>query len=142
MQGLKRRVTYIVFYELLSFSIISTIFFLFSSKDATQSGILAAMTVVLAIIWNFIFNMIFEWWEAKQPDKGRSLKRRIQHAVGFEAGFVAITLPLFAWWLEISLLDAFFLDIGLTLFFMFFTFFYSWAFDKIFGLPLSAQYSA
>lgn len=65
MQGLKRRVTYIVFYELLRFSIISTIFFLFSSKDATQSGILAAMTVVLAIIWNFIFNMIFEWWEAK-----------------------------------------------------------------------------
>lgn len=62
--------------------------------------------------------------------------------MGFEAGFVAITLPLFAWWLEISLLDAFFLDIGLTLFFMFFTFFYSWAFDKIFGLPLSAQYSA
>lgn len=139
MQGLKRRVTYVVFYELLSFSIISLAFLLFSSKDASHSAILGAITVLLAIIWNFIFNTMFEWWEKRQAVRGRNLKRRIQHAVGFEVGFVAITLPLFAWWLEISLLEAFFLDISLTLFFMFFTFAYNWLFDKIFGLPLSAQ---
>jgi len=50
-----------------------------------------------------------------------------------------ILVPLFAWWLGISLWEAFVLDLGLVLFFMFYTFLFSLAFDRIFGLPASAQ---
>nr|WP_298251149.1 PACE efflux transporter [uncultured Halomonas sp.] len=139
MQGIKRRVTYVVFYELITLLIISTAFSFFSGKDAGHSTTLGVVTVMLAIVWNTVYNTLFEMWEKTRQARGRSLVRRIIHAIGFEVGFVAITLPLFAWWLEMTLLDAFMLDAGLTLFFMFFTFFYNWAFDKIFGLPLSAQ---
>lgn len=139
MQGIKRRITYVVFYEALTFLIISTTFALSSGKDAAHSSALGVVTVVLAITWNTLFNALFEMWEARQATRGRTIGRRILHAVGFEVGFVAITLPLFAWWLDLTLIEAFILDAGLTLFFMFFTFFYNWAFDRIFGLPASAQ---
>lgn len=139
MQGIKRKVTYVFFYEFITLVLISTAFVLFSDKDAVHSSTLGVMTVVLAIIWNLVYNTMFEFWESRQATRGRGLGRRVAHAVGFEVGFVAITLPLFAWWLDLTLLDAFFLDAGLTLFFMFFTFAYNWGFDRIFGLPLAAQ---
>ncbi|RTQ88659.1 MULTISPECIES: PACE efflux transporter [Stenotrophomonas] len=139
MQGIKRRITYVFFYELITLTIISTAFFFFSDSDATHAASLGVITVVLAIVWNFIFNWIFEQWESTLKTRGRNLGRRILHALGFEIGFIAITLPLFAWWLGITMIEAFWLDVGLTLFFMFFTFVYAWAFDRIFGLPLSAQ---
>ncbi len=139
MQGFKRKATYVVLYEFISLVLISTAFYFYSDKDAAHSGMLGVITVVVAIVWNLAFNSLFECWEARQIVRGRSLARRISHAVGFELGLVAITLPLFAWWLELSLLDAFLLDAGLTLFFMFFTFVYSWCFDRVFGLPLAAQ---
>jgi uncharacterized membrane protein len=139
MQGVKRRITYVFFYEAITLAIISTAFYLFSEKDTSHSIALGVVTVVLAIIWNTLYNIIFEWWESKLAQRGRNLARRLIHAVGFEVGFIAITLPLFAWWLDLTLWDAFKLDIGLVTFFMVFTFSYNWAFDRIFGLPLSAQ---
>lgn len=139
MQGAKRRITYVLFYEAITLAIISTAFYVFSEKDASHSSSLGVITVVLAIVWNTVFNTVFEWFEKRLKVTGRTRKTRIIHAIGFEVGFVAITLPLFAWWLDMTLWDAFMLDFGLTLFFMFFTYFYNWAFDQIFGLPLSCQ---
>lgn len=139
MQGIKRRITYVFFYEVITLVIIGTVFYFFSEKNISHSSMLAVVTVVLAIVWNTAYNTMFEWWEYRRSIRGRNIKRRIFHAIGFEVGFVSITLPLFAWWLDLSLWDAFKLDIGLTLFFMFFTFFYNWIFDQLFGLPLSAQ---
>ncbi|EGQ9123190.1 PACE efflux transporter, partial [Vibrio parahaemolyticus] len=85
------------------------------------------------------YNTLFELWEKTLSTRGRGFRRRVLHAVGFEVGFITVTLPIFSWWLSISLWDAFLLDAGLTLFFMFFTFLYNWLFDLIFGLPISAQ---
>ncbi|MNO07797.1 Bacterial Transmembrane Pair family protein [compost metagenome] len=56
-----------------------------------------------------------------------------------EGGLVLILVPLFAWWFEVSLWQAFLMDVGLLLFFLVYTFVFNWAFDQIFGLPASAQ---
>lgn len=50
-----------------------------------------------------------------------------------------MTIPLFAWWLDISLWQAVVLDAGFLLFFLIYTFIFNWGFDHVFGLPLSAQ---
>jgi hypothetical protein len=47
-------------------------------------------------------------------------------------------VPFFAWWLEVSLWQAFVLDLGLLLFFLVYTFVFNWVFDRVFGLPASA----
>ena len=48
-------------------------------------------------------------------------------------------IPLMAWWFNISLWEAAVMEAGLLVFFMVYTFAFNWAFDRIFGLPASAQ---
>jgi len=69
----------------------------------------------------------------------RTLARRAAHAVLFEAGLVLSTVPLIAWWMDMSWAAAFIADLGLVALFLVYTFCFNWAFDHVFGLPASAQ---
>ncbi len=138
MQGIKRKLVYVALYEVIATAII-TLILLIMGHAVLDAGVASGMTSAIAVSWNLAWNSLFERWEARQPERGRNIKRRIMHALGFEFGLLAILVPVMAWWLEISLWHAFVLDMGLLLFFVFYTFVFSLAFDKIFGLPLSAQ---
>jgi uncharacterized membrane protein len=95
-------------------------------------------TSVIAVVWNLVYNTLFERWEARQTVRGRSFQRRAAHAIGFELGFIVSLVPLFAWWLDIGFWHALVLDLGLSLFFLVYTFAFNLGFDKVFGLPASA----
>lgn len=138
MQGLKRRVVYISFYEGIAIVAASAGLALMSGQGLGHSGVLAVIASVIAVLWNLGFNALFECWEARQAVRGRSVRRRIAHAIGFEGGLVAFLVPMFAWWLDVSLWDALVMDLGLVVFFLIYTFVFNWAFDAIFGLPASA----
>ena len=97
------------------------------------------MASAIAILWNLSFNALFERWESRQKVRGRSLRRRIAHAIGFEGGLVAFLVPVFAWWLDVSLWQALVMDLGLVVFFLVYTFVFNWVFDRVFGLPASAM---
>ncbi|MDP3290282.1 MAG: PACE efflux transporter, partial [Methyloversatilis sp.] len=60
---------------------------------------------------------------------------RVWHALGFELGLLVMTLPLIAWWLSVSLLDALIVDLGLIVFYVLYAFFYNWAYDRVFPPP-------
>lgn len=47
-------------------------------------------------------------------------------------------VPLIAWWLGVGLWHALVMDLGLVLFFLGYTFAFTWAFDRVFGLPATA----
>lgn len=139
MQGIKRKIVYITLYELIAIACATVGLALLSGKGAQTSGILAALASCVAMVWNYIYNTAFEAWEARQQVRGRRLALRMAHALGFELGLVMVLVPLMAWWFDISLWDALILDIGLIVFFLFYTFCFNWAFDKFFGLPDSAK---
>ncbi|MYM97079.1 PACE efflux transporter [Duganella vulcania] len=139
MQGLKRKIVYVSLFELIAVGLTSSVLVLLMGHDAGHASVAAVASSLVAVVWNFVYNSMFEAWEARQAKRGRSWLRRAAHALGFEGGLVVILVPLFAWWLDISLWEAFVLDLGLVLFFMFYTFLFSLAFDRIFGLPASAQ---
>ena len=48
-------------------------------------------------------------------------------------------VPLFAWWFNVSLWQAFVMDLALIVFFLCYTFVFNWVFDQVFGLPASAM---
>ncbi|HDX8723217.1 TPA: hypothetical protein RQO30_000831, partial [Acinetobacter baumannii] len=48
-------------------------------------------------------------------------------------------IPLIAWWMNISLVAAFWLDVAFIIIIPIYTFIFNWTFDKLFGLPASAQ---
>ncbi|OZI30616.1 hypothetical protein CAL29_21685 [Bordetella genomosp. 10] len=139
MQGIKRRIVYVAIYEAIAIAVTTLGLSVFSDKSAAHASIAAVASTTVAIVWNLVFNYLFERWEARQTTKGRSLRRRVAHAIGFEGGLVVVLVPLFAWWMGISLLSAFVLDLGLIVFFLLYTFVYNLCFDKIFGLPDSAR---
>lgn len=139
MQGIWRRVVYISLYEVLAIALAGLGLMLMSGESLLASGALATATSAVAVVWNLVFNSLFERWEAQQSVKGRSVKRRVAHAVIFEAGLVLMLVPLIAWWLGIGLWEALVMDMALVVFFLIYTFVFNWAFDAIFGLPASAR---
>ena len=139
LQGAWRRVVYISLYEILAIALAGLGLMLMSGESLLASGALATATSAVAVAWNLVFNSLFERWEARQPKKGRSVKRRLAHAVAFETGLVLMLVPLIAWWLHIGLWEALVMDLALVVFFLVYTFVFNWAFDEVFGLPASAR---
>ena len=138
LQGPKRRILYVSLYEAIAI-VVSSLIFMAIGQNAGDSGVMAVAASVIAICWNLSFNYLFEKWEASQSVKGRSVLRRIVHAIGFEGGIAAMLIPLMAWWFDVSLWQAAVMEAGLLIFFMVYTFAFNWAFDRVFGLPASAQ---
>lgn len=139
MQGIKRKVVYITLYEIIAITMSTAGLALLSGANMGHASVAAVAASAIAVVWNLVYNTLFERWEARQATRGRSLLRRAVHAIGFEGGLVVTLVPLFAWWLEISLWQAFVLDLGLIVFFLVYTFVFNLLFDRIFGLPASAQ---
>jgi uncharacterized membrane protein len=138
MQGLKRKVVYVSLYEGIAIVVASWGIAVIAGSGLGHAGVAAVMASAIAVVWNLVFNHLFEAWEARQAVRGRSVARRIAHAIGFEVGLLVALVPLFAWWLDVSLWHAFWMDVGLALFFLCYTFTFTWAFDRVFGLPASA----
>ena len=137
LQGPKRRILYVGLYETIAI-IVSSLIFMAIGQKASDSGVMAVAASVIAICWNLSFNYLFEKWEAGQSVKGRSVLRRVVHAIGFEGGIAAMLIPLMAWWFEVSLWQATWMEAGLLLFFLVYTFVFNWGFDRVFGLPAAA----
>jgi len=139
MQGVKRRVVYVSLYEFIAIVLSAILLKLISSADTTNSLGIAVAASAIAILWNLVFNYGFEVWEKHRGHTGRSLGIRVLHAVGFEGGLVIFLVPLLAWWLDVSFIEALILDVGLLVFFLFYTFTFNWAFDAVFGLPAAVS---
>ncbi len=138
MKPITRRVVQTILYEIGAIAITTPIIKLAFDASATSSIGLAAIMSTIALAWNYVFNAIFENWESRQAIKGRSVWRRLAHGIGFEGGLVMMLVPLMAFWLNISFVDAFIAEMGLLLMFFVYAVLFTWAFDKVFGLPESA----
>jgi uncharacterized membrane protein len=112
----------------------------FDKPPASTWG-LALVLSGIALTWNYAFNWLFERWESRQAVRGRSFFRRLTHGAGFEGGLVIILLPVMSLWLDISLTAALVANMGLLAFFFFYAIAFTWCFDRVFGLPASAQAS-
>ena len=139
LQGPKRRLLYVALYELIAIAAATLGLAALSGQGAAHSSVLAVAASVIAVVWNVAFNALFERWESRQAQRQRTVLRRIAHALGFEGGLVLALVPMMAWWFEVTLWQALVMDLGLIVFFLCYTFAFNWAFDRIFGLPASAQ---
>ncbi|WBY04047.1 PACE efflux transporter [Ramlibacter tataouinensis] len=139
MQGLKRKIVYVVSFELIAVLLATTLLRWLSDSPVATAGVTALASSAIAMAWNYAYNTLFEAWEVRQARKGRSLLRRIVHAIGFEAGLVTMLVPLFAWVLGVGLLAALLLNAVMIVFFLVYAFLFNLVFDRVFGLPLSAQ---
>ncbi len=139
MSPVVRRIVYATLYEALGIVFASLGLSLLSAAPLGHTGPLATACSLVALGWNLVFNTVFEAWEARQSVRGRGFRRRAAHALSFEFGLTILLVPLVAWWLDVTLLEAFVYDLALIVFFVVYTFVFNLTFDRLFGLPDSAR---
>ena len=124
------RIFQAVGFELLAILICTPLLAWIMDRPMLEMGAVTVVMAALALAWNVVFNGFFD----------RMLKRfaiahnawvRVVHALLFEGGLVALGVPLIAWWLNVSLWQAFLLDIGELLFFLPYTYVYHWVYDVV-----------
>ncbi|POP51121.1 PACE efflux transporter [Zhongshania marina] len=138
MSPTSRRVCQALLYEIGAVAMVTPILSFAFDAEVSSTLPLSVLMATIALSWNYVFNALFERWEKKQTTKGRSWQRRLVHGAGFEGGLVLVLVPLTAYWLSISLWQALLAEIGLLLTFFIYAIVFTWAFDKVFGLPASA----
>ena len=131
---IKRRIVYVTVFEIIAIISSTLILMALSGGDAVQSLPVAVMVSVAAVVWNFVFNSLFEGWEQRRGNPERTVVIRVIHALIFEGGIFLICLPLYMVWYGVGLYEAFVMESALLLFFLIYTFLFTLIFDKIFTL--------
>lgn len=139
MRPALRKIIYAVAFETGGILMATAALRLMSDAGNAKSFSLAVVSAAIALTWSFVFNTMFEAWETRQTTKGRSLMRRTVHAALFEGGLVLILLPATAWWLSTTIWLAFTYEAVLIALFLIYAWAFTWAFDKLLGLPNSAK---
>ncbi|WP_341962942.1 PACE efflux transporter [Pseudomonas sp. RC10] len=139
MQGPTRKVVQAILYEVIAIAVLSPTLSLIYDDGLAHAGALSVMLSASALIWNMVYNSLFEYWEARQTSRTRTLGRRLLHSLGFEGGLVVMLVPLVAWWLDITWWSALATNLGLFVFFFFYALVFQWGFDRVFDVPASAR---
>ena len=134
-----RKIIYAVSFETLGILLASGLLLLLADASADQTLLLSVINATVALIWNFTFNAVFENWESRQPVKGRPLRIRALHAILFEGGLTMTMVPFMAWWLDVTFWQALQYEFAIILMFLIYTYAFTFAFDRLFGLPRSAR---
>lgn len=138
MSPLLRRIVYVSTYEGLAI-LCSALILIVLGHEGMSAGIAAVVSSAVAMAWNFVFTSVFEWWEGRNPVKGRSTTRRIVHALLFELGLTVVLTPVLVLALGVSFSEAFVTNVGLLFYFFVYTYLFNLGFDSLFGLPQSAR---
>lgn len=139
LQPVTRRITYVIIFELIAIVLSSMILSGMSDRQVTDSLPVAVGVSLIAVVWNYAYNTLFESWERKNGITSRSVTLRVAHTVLFEAGFIVLAVPLFMWWYQVSFVTAFMMELGILVFFLVYTFVFTWLFDKIVPIAASQQ---
>ncbi|MCD0498491.1 multidrug/biocide efflux PACE transporter [Achromobacter spanius] len=126
---LKERFFHAFLFEILAIGLCAPAAAWAMGKSLFEMGVLTAVIAWIALVWNMIYNAGFDRVENRLGIT-RNMRVRVVHAFGFELGLILIVIPLAAWWLNISLWEAFVLDIALVLFYLPYAFLYNLAYDR------------
>lgn len=129
-RSLLERVFHAVCFEGIATAILAPTAAWLMQRSVLEMGGLTILLATTAMIWNIIYNALFDRiWPAHLLK--RTAKVRALHALGFECGFIVIGVSIVAYVLRVSLLQAFTLEIGFFLFFLPYTMLYNWMYDTL-----------
>ncbi|HFK5721862.1 TPA: PACE efflux transporter [Enterobacter asburiae] len=129
-KSVKERVFHAVIFEVTANVIIALSLAWLMNVSVLQSGSLSVISALTATVWNFIFNKLFDSLQKKHQFQRTFLVRAI-HAVGFETGLIISLIPVAIVMLNLTVTEAFFVEIGLVLFFLPYTMLFNWLYDYL-----------
>lgn len=127
-KSLFERVMHAVMFEVIATSICAPAGAYLLNRPLLDVGMLTIVLATTAMMWNIVYNTGFDrFWPAHRVV--RTFKVRIFHALGFEGGFVIIGVTLAVLILNVTVVQAFLLEVGFFIFFLPYTVIYNWVYD-------------
>lgn len=107
-------------------------------RELFKIGTMAAAISLTAMICNFVFNLAFDHALLRlgRPLNVRPPWMRLLHTCLFETFLLCFTLPMIAWWLDMTIWQAFIADIVFVSYFLVYTYVFNWAYDRVFPIPV------
>lgn len=136
MRSTPDRIRHAISFEVIGLVLITPLGAWAFGLPMVEIGVVGIASATIATAWNYVYNLCFD--HALQRLTGGTRKTmpiRVLHALLFEAGLVAVLMPLIAWYLDIGLLQALLMDVSFSLFYVVYAFVFNWAYDRIFPLP-------
>ncbi|MCB1340583.1 MAG: PACE efflux transporter [Pseudooceanicola sp.] len=130
------RLRHALSFEVIALLLVIPLGALVFHKPMHDIGVVGVVSATLATLWNMAYNDGFD--RALRRLAGTTLKSprtRVLHAVLFEAGLLVVLLPFIAWYLGITLWQAFVMDLSFAAFYLVYALGFNWAYDRLFPLP-------
>lgn len=136
MRGVADRIRHAVCFEVIGLILVTPLGAWVFDKPMFDIGVLALACATIATVWNYIYNLGFDLLMRRVLGHTRkSPVLRVFHAVLFEGGLLVVLMPLIAWYLGVTLWEAFMMDLSFAAFYLVYAFVYNWAYDVIFPIP-------
>ncbi|SDY94174.1 PACE efflux transporter [Citreimonas salinaria] len=140
MRSTADRIRQALSFEIIGLLVVTPLFAWLFDHPIGDMGMLVLLGATAATTWNYLFNLAFDHalrW--RRGDVRKTLPLRIVHAVLFEVTLLVILLPIFAWWLGLSLLAALVMELSFAGFYVAYAFVFTWAYDTLFPPQRSGQ---
>ncbi|MGQ7844739.1 PACE efflux transporter [Granulosicoccus sp. 3-233] len=142
MRTVADRIRHAVSFELIGFLIVVSMGLLLFDLSLQDIGVVAIAGSIIATLWVYVFNYLFDRVLMRfQGHARKSFRQRLLNSLLFEIGLLLVLLPFIAWYLQVSLLEAFILDAALALFYLVYSLGFNWAYDLVFPIePQAARH--
>lgn len=110
-------------------------------QPVQHMGVIGIASATVATVWNFVFNAGFD--RAMLRVRGsvhKTMAIRVAHTFLFEAGLVAMLIPMIAWYLGIGLWAALLMDMAIVMFYLAYGFLFNIAYDRVFPVVAASAY--
>lgn len=135
MRTAKDRIRHSLGFEIIGLMIFVPLASLFFGYELHDMGVIGIGASITATLWNYLYNLLFDHGLLRLRGRvHKTLFIRVLHALLFEGGLLVLFLPFIAWYLGISLWQAFVMDIAMTTFYVVYGFFYNLAYDHIYPI--------
>jgi uncharacterized membrane protein len=136
MRSIRDRIRHALSFEIIGLIIVTPLGAWAFHFPLGDIGLVALVSATIATLWNFAYNYLFDLvLQNKAGTTEKSGLVRVYHAVLFEVGLLVLLMPFIAWYLGISLWQAFLMDLSFALFYMGYAYVFNWAYDRLFPLP-------
>lgn len=126
--SLKERIFHALLFEAVALLLLTLLAVIITGNDVAKMSGLAIALSMIAMLWNFIFNILFD--KLYGEDRySRRLWIRIQHGFWFELGMLVFSFPVMMWVLQLDFLAVLLLDIGTMAFFLLYAIAFNWIYD-------------
>ena len=135
MRTTKDRICHALGFEIIGLLIFAPLASLVFGFELHLMGVVALAGSIVATVWNYFYNVLFDNAMLKvRGEVKKTIPIRVLHAVLFEGGLLVLFLPAIAWYLDVTLWEAFKMDIAMATFYLVYAFVFNWVYDRVFPM--------